>query len=161
MSLMSWAIRHGVSPAALHALTIELGLDCADLRAGDAAVGKSEAWVQSAVQLAASKLGITALRNNSGALKDQRGRLVRFGLGNTSEEQNDKFKSPDLLGWRPVLITQPMVGYTIAQVWGREVKKPGWRYTGEGREVAQKRFIDTGNSEGADFAFVSDPSTIR
>ena len=160
MSLLSWALRHHVSPAALNDLQIELGLLTPALPPDAPAHGKGEAFVQSAAVLAASRQGIRAFRNNSGAFQNDSGQLVRFGLGNTSAAVNAVLKSSDLIGWRPVRITPEMVGYRIAQFWGREAKEPGWQYTGKGREVQQKAFIDMGNAEGADLAFLTDPERV-
>lgn len=160
MSLLSWALRYGVSPAALNDLQHELGLLTPPLQLDSPAFGKSEAFVQSGARLEASRQGIRAFRNNVGALKDDTGRVVRYGLANESKAINDVVKSSDLIGWRPVVITPAMVGYRFAQAWGREVKEPGWQFTGSGREVAQKAWIDMGNADGGDFAFLTDPRQV-
>lgn len=115
----------------------------------------SESHVQSIVRLWAAAVGIWALRNNSGAFKDDTGRHVRFGLGNDSKKINEVFKSSDLVGPEPVLITQEMVGKTIARFWCREVKHAGWKFTGTDTELAQARFIEKINTMGGNAAFTN------
>lgn len=160
MSLLSWALRHGVGPAALHELQTELGLLTPPLPEAAPEFGKSEAFVQSQAVLEASRRGIRALRNNSGAFQNDTGQLVRFGLGNTSAAINKIMKSSDLIGWRPVVITAPMVGYKLAQFWAREIKEPGWQFTGAGREAPQKAFMDMVNAGGGDAAFITDAGQV-
>lgn len=76
------------------------------------------------VRLKASSLGYRLLRNNSGALLDQDGRLVRFGWGNESKKINAEFKTGDLLGGLPLIITPEMVGKKVAVLSMFEVKTP-------------------------------------
>lgn len=120
----------------------------------------SESRVQSLVRLEAAQAGIVSFRNNSGALMDENGRLVRYGLANESKEMNAQIKSSDLIGIRPTLITAQMVGYTVGRFWAREIKEGSWRYTGNGREVAQKAFIDLVLAHGGDAAFATGPGTL-
>lgn len=115
----------------------------------------SESRVQSRAQLIATQRGVWPLRNNSGAFTDESGRLVRFGLGNTSKAFNAVMKSSDLVGVEPVLITPDMVGQTIGRFWARECKPEGWTYRGTDREKAQKAFIDKINRLGGNAAFTT------
>lgn len=115
----------------------------------------SESRVQSITSLTATARGIWPLRNNSGALLNEVGTPVRFGLGNTSKAFNEVMKSSDLIGPEPVLITQAMVGTVIARFWARECKPEDWHYTGTDREKAQKAFIDKVNSLGGNAAFTT------
>lgn len=151
--LHTWAARWGVSPQAFQELQQALGMLAPPLVAGDPGHGKSEAWAQSAERLAASRQGIAVFRNNVGALKDERGRLVRFGLGNDSKGLNEVLKSSDLIGIKPVVIQPQHVGHTFGQFWAREMKEPGWHYTGTPREAAQMAFIGLVNAHGGDAAF--------
>lgn len=111
---------------------------------------KSESIVQQEIMIEAAKYGIKLMRNNSGALKDETGRLVRYGLDNTSQVHNEKFKSSDLIG------IIPPNGRIIAI----EVKKEGWKYTGAQREVAQKAFIDWVIAQGGIAGFCSSVSDL-
>lgn len=120
----------------------------------------SEARVQSEIRLEAARKGVRLYRNNSGALKDEHGRLVRFGLGNESTTLNRKFKSADLIGWRTITITPDMVGCKIAQFLARECKYEGWVYTGSEREQAQKAFLDLVVAEGGDACFATEVGTL-
>lgn len=70
------------------------------------------------------------------------GNHIRFGLGNDSPRINKIFKSSDLIGVTPVVITPEMVGSTVGVFTAIECKAPGWRYSGDDREIAQKRFLD-------------------
>jgi hypothetical protein len=83
---------------------------------------KSETAVQAEVRLSAVKHEIQLFRNNVGVLLDETGRPVRYGLANESKELNEKIKSGDLIGWRPVFITPDMVGKVIAQFVSIECK---------------------------------------
>jgi hypothetical protein len=87
-------------------------------------------------------------RNNNGALVDSRGIPVRFGLGNDSSQLNKVLKSSDLIGWTPMIITQDMIGCKVAIFTSIEMKEEGWKFTGDDREVAQKRWLDLVKSDG-------------
>ena len=121
----------------------------------------SESNVQSRVKLIAAAMGAWLMRNNSGAFADETGRQVRFGLGNDSPRINKVFKSSDLIGIRPVVITPDMVGRTVGIFYARECKPEGWRYAGTDREKAQKRFIDRVNELGGDAAFTDGTNVYR
>jgi hypothetical protein len=123
------------------------------LRPSDTA---SESNVQAREMLRAARRGAWVLRNNSGAFQDKTGRLVRFGLGNTSKQFNAMCKSSDLVGIEPVLITPDMVGTVIGRAYARECKPEGWRFNpNDPHEVAQKRFIDKINQMGGNAAFTT------
>ena len=76
---------------------------------------ETEQQIQQAIRLAIGGPGsaITVWRNNTGALRDERGRLVRYGLCQGSA---------DLIGFRRVTITPEMVGQELAQFVAIEVK---------------------------------------
>lgn len=105
-------------------------------------MGKSEAEVQAELRLLAPQRGETLWRNNVGVLRDERGVPVRYGLANETKAMNQRWKSADLIGWRRVVVTPDMVGQTLAVFTSYEVKYEGWRYTGAGRESAQKAWAD-------------------
>ena len=91
---------------------------------------KSESEVQQLIMLEAPKHGVVLMRNNSGGFKDDTGRMVFYGLGVVSQSQNKKIKSSDLIGLYR--------GRFIAV----EVKREGWVYKGDERELAQLAFIN-------------------
>jgi len=74
--------------------------------------------------------------------------MVRYGLGNDSAQVNAKLKSSDLIGITPVGGVGVFTSY--------EIKKPGWRYAGTPREVAQLRWLELVVSLGGIGKFISD-----
>lgn len=103
----------------------------------------SEEAVQQAVRLDVAKHGLTPMRNNVGAMQDATGRVVRFGLMNDSKALNERFKSSDLIIPRSVVVTQEMVGCTIAVFAAVECKASDWVFrASDKRAEAQQRFID-------------------
>lgn len=117
----------------------------------------SEAGAQVAVRLEASKRGILNFRNNTGALADESGRFVRFGLANDTPAMNRQIKMGDLIGCAPHVVTLADVGKLHGIFWMREVKKPGWKWprTPSYREQAQRRAIELVLSRGGDAAFTT------
>ena len=110
---------------------------------------KPESIVSQEIMIEAAKHGVVFMRNNSGAgvfVDEKSGQqsYVRFGLMNTSKEQNKRIKSSDLIAfWKPF-------GLFVAV----EVKKEGWVYNPKNeREVAQKAFIDFVNAGGGRAGF--------
>lgn len=120
----------------------------------------TEGELQAKVVMLAPHKGYWLTRNNVGMLFNEDGNPIRFGLCNRTADENKRIKSSDLIGFRRLLITADMVGSTVAQLAVREVKKPGWRYSGKGREPAQKAFIDFVNASGGDAAFACDLTTF-
>jgi len=104
--------------------------------------------------------GVILWRNNVGVLIDKFRRPVRFGLANDSKKTNENLKSADLIGIKKVIITQEMVGKTIGQFVSREIKRPGWKYSGTEREKAQLEWEVLINSMGGDAGFATDTGTI-
>lgn len=105
----------------------------------------SEEAVQNAIRLRVAQLGGAIWRNNSGALKDETGRQVRFGLGNDSARLNAVWKSSDLIGIMPVTVTADMVGQRIGIFFAVDAKDPvKWRGMPQSaRELAQENFFAT------------------
>lgn len=139
--LYQWAERHGVSHQAMVELKIIWGAEADETLPGIVNV-TTEAGAQSQVRLQAAQAGYLVWRNNVGAMEDVNGRVVRFGLCNDSAKVNKRIKSSDLVGIKPG-----------GQFWCREMKPPGWHYTGTDREVAQLRFINLVTSIGGDAGF--------
>jgi hypothetical protein len=159
-TLRTWAAKWGVSIEAVVDLEREFGIAPIDTAHDGSKQDKSEAYAQSQVVLEAPRVGVRLFRNNSGALKDKDGRLVRYGLGNTSSAFNEMFKSPDLVGWRKLLIQQHHVGTFVAQTVLREMKAPGWQYSGDPHEEAQLRFMQLCAADGGDVMFATGLGTL-
>lgn len=75
-----------------------------------------ELAVQNTIRLAVGRGATRLFRNNTGALKDPSGRLVRYGLCKGSS---------DLIGYRTITITPDMVGQQVAVFAAIEVKDRG------------------------------------
>lgn len=149
-AIHEWARRNGVSHTALSELAQLMGVESTHAVTGS---DRPEARVQDAARLEASKMGWRLWRQNVGALKDETGRIVRYGLCNDTPAMNKRIKSSDLIGIRPVIITPAMVGTTLGQFVAREVKRDGWKYKGTEHEQAQLRFGEIVTSLGGDFKF--------
>jgi len=161
MNLHTWAAKWGVGVEAFRDLQMVLGTYTPPVLPTAPEYGKSEAFAQSEVRLEASQKGIHLWRNNVGALIPKNSsRPVRFGLANDSEAMNDVIKSGDLIGIRPFVILPEHVGFVVGQFVSREIKEPGWQYTGAGREVAQLAWINRINASGGDAAFATGRGTL-
>ncbi len=158
MNLNTWVTKWGVSIEALEDLRHLFGLVPDTL--GASAPVLSEAAIQNLIRLEASAKGLRVWRNNVGVLMDERGIPVRYGLANDSKQMNTHIKSSDLIGIRPVLITQAHVGQTIGQFVAREVKRASWHYTGTARELAQLRYLELVVSLGGDGQFCNSEGTL-
>lgn len=150
MNLREWAVRWRIPFVAIAELEHGFGLNGT---AGVVVNDKSEAWAQSAERLAAARTGVLLFRNNVGVLPDENGRPVRYGLANESKQQNERLKSSDLIGIDPTPITAADVGQPRGRFVAREMKAPGWQYSGTGREAAQLAFIELISSKGGDARF--------
>jgi len=116
----------------------------------------NEASVQSLVRLEAAKRGWKLFRNNTGVLLNPKGQPIRFGLCNDSKQLNAKFKSGDLIGIRPVVITPDMVGSVIGQFVSIECKHEGWRPSAsDEHEAAQRAWADLVTQAGGYAAFTT------
>lgn len=149
-TLLEWQRKHGITADALADLVAIVGLDVPR-----STKETPEARVQDEARLLASQMGWRLFRNNTGCLKDDAGRLVRYGLCNDTPAMNKRIKSSDLIGIRPVVITPDMVGSTIGQFVAREVKRGGWKYKGTEHEEAQLAFGTLIIGLGGDFKFWS------
>lgn len=154
--LEGWAAAWGIPLAALEALPSWLLVT----PMGDGEAGASESRATALVRADAVQNGVWLTRNNVGALVDSRGVPVRYGLANESKAQNQVIKSADLIGIRPLKIHPCHVGSTIGQFVSREVKRPGWEFTGKGREKAQFNWLLHVNKLGGDAKFCTGPGTF-
>jgi hypothetical protein len=123
---------------------------------------KSEERIKSEIQLEAGRRGgILLWRNNVGAMKDERGRVVRYGLANISKAMNEVLKSGDFIGVESIVITPDMVGKTIGRFVSVEAKHEGWVYNpNDAHEVAQQNWADVVNKAGGRAVFASKPSDL-
>lgn len=156
--LMQWVIRNNISRVALDELLQLMVGETNPVNTKHPV--HSEAYVQSAVILEASRNGARLFRNNVGACKDERGRVIRYGLCNESKQINSVCKSSDLIGIKPLLITPDMVGSTLGQFVAREVKKPSWQYKGNDHEQGQLSFLNIITALGGDAQFVNEEGTL-
>ena len=156
--LNKWAALHGVSPQALEELRAIMTQ--ANTEPSRIIAGASEAAVQNDIRLEAGEVGCRLWRNNVGACEDKRGRMIRYGLCNDSKKMNTHIKSSDLIGIKPVIITQGMLGSTIGQFVAREVKSGKWSYKATEREVAQLRFLELISALGGDACFTNGRGTL-
>ena len=157
MQIDQWAKRWKINAQAILDLKSILGLNQS---IKENKMYLSEAGVQSLIRLEASEKGCRLWRNNVGASYTPEGSFIRYGLANDSSGVNKQIKSADLIGIRPVKITQEMVGWTIGQFLSREVKAVGWRYTGTEREQAQLAWAELIMSMGGDACFAVGEGTI-
>lgn len=153
LPLHDWAARWQIPPQCMTELMAVMGATEPAPAPPSAPPGASEAWAQSAVRLEAPRFGVWLTRNNVGALLDKRGVPVRYGLANESPAQNEVLKSGDLIGIRAVLVQPWHVGATIGQFISREMKAPGWTYSGKGREAAQMAWAQLITKYGGDAKF--------
>lgn len=159
-SVIQWATRHGVSYQAIEELRAIWGEVPIHLPKVDEQ-DKTEAYTQSRVRLEAPRKGVTLWRNNVGVLRNpETGQPVRYGLGNDAPGLNEKLKSADLIGWRPILITPAHVGKTIGQFVSRECKRPNWKWIGTERELAQRKWALAVISGGGDASFCTGEGTL-
>lgn len=131
----AWAAKWGIPAEAMRELMAELNTEPGLL------AGATETAVQGRIMLAAAQRGARLWRNNVGAYVDKTGRMVRYGLCNSSKKLNDSVKSSDTIGLRPVLITAQHVGTVIGQFMAVEVKKGDWKPGLSARELAQAKFM--------------------
>ena len=159
MQLNTWALKWQIPIEALEDLRDMFGTVNTD-PLGSPPEGESEAAVQNRIRLEASAKGMRIWRNNVGSLLDERGIPVRFGLANDSKQMNEKLKSSDLIGIRPVRIQPHMVGQVIGQFVAREVKESEWSYKATKRELAQLRYLELVVSLGGDGAFANSEGSL-
>ena len=155
MILDEWADDHGISEIALIDLKQRIGLVRTDPVATLVRHSTSEATVSTNVRLEAAGHSVRLFRNNVGVAFDKNGRPIRYGLANESKAMNKVIKSHDLVGIKPVLITDAMVGHTFGQFISREAKHSEWVYSGNEHEESQQNFSDLVNSLGGDAKFVT------
>ncbi len=151
MNITAWAQRWNIPAQAIQELT-----DALTVTSGTTVTGVSEASIQQQIRLEASRRGARLFRNNNGACRSDDGRQIRYGLGNDSSQVNAVMKSSDLIGITPVTINGVQYGIFTSY----EVKRPGWRYGGSDREIAQNNWLMLVTSLGGIARFVTDVGDI-
>lgn len=149
MNINEWAIKHRVPRAALAELLAMFNLDPPPTPIDEPSLIGSEAAVLACVRLEASRKGWRLFRNNLGAGKLENGSFVRWGLCNDSAKLNESIKSSDLVGWTD-----------DGRFVGVECKEPGWRYTGNDHEAAQRKWLELIVAAGGVGKFVSGPGQL-
>lgn len=114
---------------------------------------KSEDSVSKDIRFQTSnECGTKLFRNNVGAFQSKTGAWVRYGLANESKAMNSHVKSSDFIGFTPVVVTEQMVGSTVAVFTAIEAKEEGYKPSGAKQVAhyeAQKRFCDMAEGFGA------------
>lgn len=154
----TWAHKWGLNAVAYHEL-MDI-LDPSRTSIPDNGPPRSEAALQSEIMIAGARLGCNLWRNNSGALKDEKGRLVRYGLGNTSARVNEHWKSSDLIGIAPHMVRHQDVGTIIGRFIAVEVKAPGWRGIRDDHEKAQNAFLQNVRATGGIGVFAASVADV-
>lgn len=123
----------------------------------------TESEIQQQLQIEAVHHKCWLMRNNSGAFKDETGRVVRFGLGNVSKRHSEHMKSSDLIGVTEVVITPDMVGKTIGVITAFEVKNPEWKHDKkfDKHEMAQANFIRWIKAKGGIAGFLTSIEDLK
>lgn len=156
-TLEQWAIRHGVSQMALYELYAMYQPDGSPHEDGG-----SESATSKECELIAARAGQRMWRNNSGALKNEKGMMVRYGLGNTSAKINAVMKSSDYIGIKTRIITPSDVGRKIGQFIAAEMKCPNWHMTpSDKRAQAQATFGTVVEHAGGEFRFITHPEQFK
>lgn len=115
----------------------------------------NEAAVQSRVRLAMAEAGGTPMRNNVGACEDKTGRIIRYGLMNSSAQENRQFKSSDIVGPVPIVIQPHHVGRVLGIFANFECKHSDWLFSpSDERAAAQLRYIEVMRKAGCIAGFV-------
>ncbi len=134
--LYTWANRYNITTDALKEL-IELIEPTTCIT--DNTQLQTELDLQNRIRLDFMDTGGRLWRNNVGAFYDKK-RIVRYGLANESKKINSTLKSADLIGIKPILITDAHVGKIIGQFVSREIKNPCVRINKTKRLDAQKNW---------------------
>jgi hypothetical protein len=94
-----------------------------------------ESNIQAQIRLALSGAGAVMFRNNVGQTTTVDGRVIRYGVCNPG--------GADLIGWKPIVVTENMVGQTLAVFCAVEVKRPGGKVS-----ESQQRFLEAVKRSG-------------
>lgn len=154
MNIHDWAIKYRIpADAVRELLTMPLP--------ESSSAPSTEGAVQADIRLEASRCGNALWRNNNGAGKTEDGRWLRWGLGNDSKKINDEFKSSDLIGITPVMVTPQHVGRIFGIFTAVEVKRGDWSWLGNEHEQAQWNYLQLVNSKGGFATFATSIKDYR
>ena len=154
--MMAWAQRWGISQQAMTELLQAMAH--IGLAPSVTASAGTETQVQQELRVLAPHHDGHLWRNNSGALKDDRGNMVRYGLANDSTRLNKVLKSSDLIGFTSLTIQPSDVGRRVAVFTAVEAKKPGWKAPTNERETAQATFLKLVHAGGGIATFATAPT---
>lgn len=144
-----WAARYPQAAAELQGL---LTANSGQTGAGEE--GKTETYSQQRARFNIAQQGALSWRNNVGATPakcpdcNTPRQPVRYGLANDSARLNKELKSSDLILGIPRVIAPADVGKKFLQFGAVETKRPGWVYTGKGREAGQAAWLTLIASNG-------------
>jgi len=148
VDLNIWSKRWNIPPAAIIELQEIFGIY--PRNPPQPAAGKGEMAVLNEVRLEAARLGIPLWRNNTGAVRTEDGRFVRFGLANDSAAVNAAIKSSDLIGIAPG-----------GQFLAVEIKGEKWVFSGNKREMAQLKFLEIVTGKGGQGFFINNAKKLK
>lgn len=157
-SVVEWCIKWGVPQEALTELE---QITFAHIDATIVSDAGSEGGVQSRIRQNAPYIGQALWRNNSGAMYNDSGALVRFGLANTSAKLNRVFKSSDLIGITAVLVKPCHVGLKFGLFTAVETKDTDWTKPRNDRDRAQLSFLNKVISLGGIGMFSTDHHQVE
>lgn len=161
MLFQQWVRRWNIPAGALMELEAMIGTEYEVKSAQTLMSNIPEVDMQSLVRIETSKMGWRLWRNNIGAGELANGDFIRWGLCNESRAMNKNLKSSDLVGIRPVQITEAHVGETIGQFCGIEIKKGDWMYSGDEHEQAQNRWMMLVRKLGGYAKFVNNVNDVK
>lgn len=151
-TLDEWALCHGVSPEALAELHTLY-------RPGDTDhSATSEGQTSKDCERLSGQHRQRLWRNNSGAATDERtGRVIRYGLGNTSGRINAVLKSSDYIGITTIIVQPHHVGQRMGIFTALEMKHPTWHLIkSDDRGVAQANYLSVVEAAGGIGQFITD-----
>lgn len=116
-------------------------------------MGAKETAVSKDAQCELGRHGGRVFRNNRGLFYTLSGEKTKAGLETAG--------ASDLIGLTPMVITQEMVGKTVAVFTAIECKEPGWSRPASKTEQDQLGFINFVRKFGGIAFFLSDAKKIK
>lgn len=121
----------------------------------------SETVVQQRARLLHAQFGPN-WRNNNGACMDDRGRLVRYGLGHEYKMKDDDPRSSDIIGITTELAYIERFGWrNVGILTALEMKPTGWHQVpSDLRAIGQAKWHDIVRAAGGYAGFVTEPDDV-